>query len=67
MQCHGHGHWQWHFARHPWTGAAGTWALLGRLVPVGALGQLQWGQLNPGQPLAEPSPILQRLELEDPL
>jgi len=38
------------------------------LAPCGAWeGQLQWGQLNPGQPLAEPSPILQRLELEDPL
>jgi hypothetical protein len=43
MQCHGHCHWQWHCASHPWTGAAGTWALLGRLVPVGALGQWQWG------------------------
>jgi hypothetical protein len=38
------------------------------LAPCSAWqGQLQWGLLNPGQPLAEPSPILARLELEDPL
>ena len=30
-------------------------------------GQLHWGQLLPGQPLEEPTPILQRLELEEPL
>jgi methionyl-tRNA synthetase len=28
---------------------------------------LQWGLLPPGAPLAEPTPLLQRLELEEPL
>jgi len=27
----------------------------------------QWGALAPGLPLIEPQPVMQRLELEDPL
>ena len=28
---------------------------------------LQWGRLTPGDPLPQPSPVMQRLELEEPL
>ena len=44
--------------------------LLGQLgcPPLeGWSGALAWGGLVPGSPLAEPHPLLQRLELEEPL